>query len=340
MSHKKEKNTSTLLLAVIIILLLIIAVWGFFLGKNMNSSNVIAPQIVAPEDITVTVIDDKRCTACQTSGLISQLKTLPALASATFEVKDFSDKWVEEFLTDNNIKVLPAIMFNTNAVDPGINTYLTPISSGEYSLQVGASFDPFAQRSDKGFLLLDIEKLNSIKKESYIKWNTDAKVTWIEYSDLECPYCAKLHNSDTPKELQEKYNDTMNIAFNHFPLTQIHKNAQIWAEILECVWEEKWSDTFYTLMETAFAEEKSTKSFLISEAVKLWANEENLNKCLDEWRYTDKVTNQMNTWNATFGVTGTPWNVLINNETWEYEVISWAYPTDAFETIIDKLLAE
>jgi hypothetical protein len=43
---------------------------------------------------------------------------------------------------------------------------------------------------------------------------------------------------------------------------------------------------------------------------------------------------------ATFGVTGTPGNVLINNATGEYEVLSGAYPTPAFEAIIDKLLAK
>ena len=40
---------------------------------------------------------------------------------------------------------------------------------------------------------------------------------------------------------------------------------------------------------------------------------------------------------ALFGVTGTPGNVLINNETGEYEVLSGAYPTASFEQIIDRL---
>jgi protein-disulfide isomerase len=39
-----------------------------------------------------------------------------------------------------------------------------------------------------------------------------------------------------------------------------------------------------------------------------------------------------------FGITWTPGNVLINNNTGEYDIISWAYPTASFETIIDKLL--
>jgi len=74
--------------------------------------------------------------------------------------------------------------------------------------------------------MLSLEKIQEVKAESYINGNKDAKITWLEYSDLECPYCAKLHNSGTPEELIEKYGDDLNIIFNHFPLS-FHKNAQI-----------------------------------------------------------------------------------------------------------------
>jgi hypothetical protein len=39
-----------------------------------------------------------------------------------------------------------------------------------------------------------------------------------------------------------------------------------------------------------------------------------------------------------FWITWTPWSILINNETLEYWVISWAYPKENFIKIIDKLL--
>jgi len=290
------------------------------------------------EAIKVTVIDDKRCTGCQTNGLISQLKQIPALKSVDFELKDFSDEGVKEYLVDNNIMVLPVVLFNTNLVEPGVNPYLNQIVSWEYSLQVWASFDPFKIRSNKWYLQLDIQKIEEIKKGAYIKWNKNAKITWIEYSDLECPFCAKLHNTGTAEDLEEKYGDKINIMFQHFPLTQIHKNAQKWAEILECVWEEKWTDIFYSLMKLAFSEQNSTEDFLVKEAVKLWINELSLNSCITKGDYTDKVTLQMSMWQSLFWITWTPWNVIINNDTWEYEIISWAYPTQYFEKVIDDLL--
>jgi protein-disulfide isomerase len=73
--------------------------------------------------------------------------------------------------------------------------------------------------------MLENDKLQAVKDSSYIKGNKDAKITWIEYSDLECPYCAKLHNAGTVEALTEKYGDKLNIMYNHFPL-DFHKNAQ------------------------------------------------------------------------------------------------------------------
>jgi protein-disulfide isomerase len=73
--------------------------------------------------------------------------------------------------------------------------------------------------------MLDKTKLQALKDSSFIKGNKDAKITRIEYSDLECPYCAKLHNSDTEDALKAKYGDKLNIIYNHFPLA-FHKNAQ------------------------------------------------------------------------------------------------------------------
>lgn len=86
-----------------------------------------------------------------------------------------------------------------------MKSFLIELPNKSYTLNVGASFDPFAKRSDKGFLLLDLKTLAEIKKDSYTQGKDSAKITWLEYSDLECPYCAQLHNSGTIEEVQKKY---------------------------------------------------------------------------------------------------------------------------------------
>ena len=61
---------------------------------------------------------------------------------------------------------------------------------------------------------------------SPVKGNNDAPVTIVEYSDYECPYCARSYRDVMPK-LQEEYIDTGKVRFvmREFPLASIHKNA-------------------------------------------------------------------------------------------------------------------
>ncbi len=184
---------------------------------------------------------------------------------------------------------------------------------------------------------VSVEEIKSIKDSSYIDGNVDAKITWIEYSDLECPYCARLHNSWTPEALKEKYWEKLNIIFNHFPL-EFHANAFPWAQVLECTWELGGSENFYEVMKASFKSKNSSKDFLVDTAVWLWVDKDALNECIASWKHDDKIKSQVLVWSQKFGVTWTPWNVLVNNETGEFRVLSWALPTSEFEKAIDELL--
>ena len=77
-----------------------------------------------------------------------------------------------------------------------------------------------------------------------------AKVAIIEFSDFECPYCARFFQDALP-ELRAKYIDTgkVRLAFRHLPLP-MHQRARAAAEAAECArrqsrfWE--FHDQFFT----------------------------------------------------------------------------------------------
>lgn len=334
-----NSNMIHVLYGVIIVLMLIIAGLAFYVGTKLGGAQ--TPGVVTAQDIEITVIDDARCTNCQTAEITAELQKLPFLAGATFVKKDFSEEWISELLQENNIQFLPAIIFNTNMLSDGgqITPYLTALTNGEdYSLALPSKFDPFAKRSENGFLLLEADILEKIKSGAHIDGNWEAPISWIEYSDVECPYCAKLHNDGTPKALKDKYGEDLNVIFQHFPL-DFHPQAQKWAEWLECIAEQK-PEVLYTMIEETFTKFNNNNfsiTWFQDLAAENGVNKEELIECMDSGKYSEKVKTQMQLGQETFGITGTPGNVIINNETGEYEVISGAYPASAFEAIIDKM---
>lgn len=68
-----------------------------------------------------------------------------------------------------------------------------------------------------------MEKVHEIPVDgSPVLGPKDAPITITEFSDFECPYCAK--RAPVVKQIQAKYPNKVNVVFKHFPLS-FHKNA-------------------------------------------------------------------------------------------------------------------
>lgn len=291
--------------------------------------------------IVIEVIDDKRCTDCQTGMVLDQIKDLPFLADATFIEKDFSDAGVTDYMKDHGISHLPAFIFNTNDFEDNgeITPYLHALYDEKYSLAVGAKFNPFIERSSRGFETIEKDILADILENSYILWDLSAEITWLEYSDLECPFCSKLHNNKVYQDMNEEFGKKVNYSLQHFPL-EFHPNAMNAAMALECIWDTN-EKVFYPMVEASF-EAYSNNNFSLSGFYDLaegkGIDRDALKKCVSDNVHADKVKNQMSLGQELFGISGTPGNVLINNVTWEYAIISGAYPYETFQQTIEKLL--
>ncbi len=337
-NSNNSKNTNTPYI-IIIILLIIIAVLAFFVGKWFNWSNTSNSNwnsLVSTEvkDIKVTVIWDKRCNDCQTDAVTENLKTLAFLTWATFEVKDFSDSWVEDLMKKNSITKLPAFLFNTNNVpDADFKQYLEVTPAFMYNLKMWATFDPYAKMSERWFTIVPDGVLAEIKKNSRILWKEDAEILWVEYSDMNCTYCKKLHNEWTHKTLFDKYKDKLSFTYQYFAI--FNKEAPL---ALECIADQKWTEIMYQTISKWYKEEKATPNDLAWFVEKL--DKKAFDECVASKKYESKIDFAMKVWAETFGVTWTPWNILINQKTWEYAKLPWAYPVSEFEKTIDKLLTK
>jgi protein-disulfide isomerase len=67
-----------------------------------------------------------------------------------------------------------------------------------------------------------------------IRGNPDAKVTVVNFDDLECPFCARMHAELFPSTF-DRYKDLVRFVYKDFPLTQLHPWAMHAAVDANCL---------------------------------------------------------------------------------------------------------
>jgi len=188
------------------------------------------------------------------------------------------------------------------------------------------------------------EKAKQVRRPSldrdHIRGNALAKITLIEYSDFECPYCKRFH--DTPKKLLENQGDNLNWVYRHFPLAFHNPGAQKQAEAVECAAELGGADAFWRFTDEIYARTKTGgNGFPLDQlaplAAELGLDRPRFEECLESGRHAGRVKEDVEEGIAA-GITGTPGNILINNDTGEVRVLSGARPEAAFQAAIEELL--
>ncbi|MBI5045735.1 MAG: DsbA family protein [Candidatus Niyogibacteria bacterium] len=67
--------------------------------------------------------------------------------------------------------------------------------------------------------------------EDIFKGGADAKAVLVEYSDFQCPACARY--APMVKAAAEEFGSNIKVVYRHFPLNSIHKNADLAARAAE-----------------------------------------------------------------------------------------------------------
>lgn len=164
--------------------------------------------------------------------------------------------------------------------------------------------------------------------------NPNAKVTIIEYSDIECPFCKRHH--PTMKQLMATYGNDVNWVYRHFPLSSIHPNAQKSAEATECAASLK-KDGFWPYLDALIDAPTLSEDVYVATAKAQGMNESAFLDCLTSNTFAQKVSDDKASGSAS-GVQGTPANFVINNDTDESVTIDGAAPLTNFQSAIDAIL--
>ena len=114
-----------------------------------------------------------------------------------------------------------------------------------------------------------------------------AKVTIVEFSDFQCPYCAQ--GSKRLEEVKKKYGNRVKVVFKNFPLPS-HPDAFLAAEAGLCAQEMEGNGAFWRLHDALFANQSNLqKSELIRHAKSVGLDEKTFTECLDSRKFRQKV---------------------------------------------------
>lgn len=181
-------------------------------------------------------------------------------------------------------------------------------------------------------------KIKQVTDKDHIRGNKNAKVTLVEYSDLECPFCKSFH--PTMKQVMDTYGDKVRWVYRHYPLS-FHANAQKQAEASECVAELGGDDKFWEFIDKIFERTTSNGTgFALTAlgplAAEIGVNQSQFQSCLDSGKYTKLVQDQIAD-GTTGGVSGTP-STFIGNGKSENKLVVGAVPIDQLKQPIDEAL--
>ena len=183
--------------------------------------------------------------------------------------------------------------------------------------------------------------LPPVTDKDHVRGNANAKVTVVEYSDFECPFCKR--HAPTMDQIFSTYKNDVNIVFRHFPLG-FHQNAHKEAEASECVAELGGNDAFWKFHDYIFEKTTSNGTGFALDQLPVAAKASGVDAkkfqtCLDSGKYVKFVDDQEQEGIAA-GVQGTPGNFIINNQTKESKEISGAVPFSTFQSAIDAILGK
>ena len=169
----------------------------------------------------------------------------------------------------------------------------------------------------------------------------DARVTLVEFSDYQCPFCARFAQATLPA-LKRLYIDTGKVryVFRDFPLDQIHPEARKAAEAAHCAGDQ---DRYWEMHDRLFQNQRALAVAELQEhARQLGLDGAAFDDCLASSRHAARVAKGLADGTAA-GVQGTPGFVVAvtkPGDVAEGTPVRGAQPLEVFRQLIERLLAD
>jgi protein-disulfide isomerase len=182
------------------------------------------------------------------------------------------------------------------------------------------------QQAGVEILLEPPRALIQVADDEPAKGPADAPIVLVEYSDYECPYCARAQPS--VRQVLQTYGDRIRHVYRDFPLA-MHDDAHLAAQAGQCAGEQGRFWEYHDLLFTNSRALRPADLQRYAESIDL--DPDLFAECLDSGRHAHGVDADLES-GQQHGVSGTP-AFFINGR-----LLSGAQPFAAFQKIIDEEL--
>lgn len=161
-----------------------------------------------------------------------------------------------------------------------------------------------------------------------VRGNAAAPVTIVEFSDYQCPFCARVN--PTLAQVRQTYGDKVKIVFKDYPLPN-HPNAPKAAEAARCAGEQ---NKYWEMHDAMFANQRALEVPTLKQTARAIGVEGGaFDQCLDSSKHAAAVASGTSLGNK-MGVNSTP-TLYVNGR-----ALIGAMPFEMFKQIIDEELAK
>lgn len=184
----------------------------------------------------------------------------------------------------------------------------------------------------------DLEAMTAITASDHIRGDINAPVKIVEYSDTECPFCKRFH--ETMKQVVNSYGSQVAWVYRHFPLDSLHAKARSEAVALECAGDQGGNEAFWAYTDRVYEVTPSNDGLDAAELPKIaqyvGLDVAKFNTCLTSGKFDKHIQDEVDNATATGGQ-GTPWSIVVGKDGKKYP-LSGALPYANVKQIIDSAL--
>lgn len=273
--------------------------------------------------VELQVITDATCAACDPSeALVWLRRVIPTIEVTKL---DLSDELGSALIEHFGLVTLPAFIFSKDITETSFYAQAASLFRGEEGRY-------FFDMSKIGLPAGRYLKLPAVGEDDIVTGSPSAKVTIVEFSDFQCPFCQAFHKD--LRRVSTGYEDQVRLVYKHLPLS-IHTQSGNAALAAECADDQGKFDIYadYLFAKQAEWSKASGTQRFKDYAWWLKLDGRTFSACLDSKKHQDKVARDQEEAESLL-ISGAP-ATFVNGT-----FLDGAVNADVLKSVIDQELAK